>query len=506
VNGNPNQAHYGADYGRTEINDNTNPSPFLQNGQPGGLSITNIGFVGETISFDVFFEKEPVADFTASETVITPGCAVNFTDESLCEVSSWQWTFEGGTPTYSAEQNPQGITWNNPGTYSVMLTANNSWGSDTETKSGFIVVSDNALPEIEFFAVDSITCTGGTIILNDYSSVCSESWLWDITPTTFQFVEGTNASSQNPVIQLNETGFYSVSLTVSNANGNANLVKEDYLKAGGASIPFSEDFENGLTDKGWIIVNPNNDMTWEEFTVSGNIGTRAAGINLFEYYSILKRDQLISPSLDLSNSQNAVVHFNHAYALKNSISYSDSLIVKISDDCGNTWTRILELAEDGSGNFRTHTPMIVNFIPAIPEDWCFNSNNNNCNIADISQWAGHSDVNIMFESVRLTGNNLFIDNVIVEPYTSVNKPLENDIRFFNVIPNPSNGIMTLRCNNELTNGMVQVYNSFGQIILNDEIVIGAKEKILDLSRQKEGLYFIRLTGTGIDAVEKVLIH
>ena len=196
VNGNLNQAHYAADYGRTEINDNTNPSPFLQNGQPGGLNIANIGFTGETISFDVFFEKEPVAEFTASETLITPGCAVNFTDESVCEVSSWQWTFEGGTPAYSAEQNPQGITWSNPGTYSVILTANNSWGSDTETKTGYITVSDNALPEVEFFAVDSVTCTGGTIIIHDYSGVCPESWLWEISPASFEFVNGTGTNSR----------------------------------------------------------------------------------------------------------------------------------------------------------------------------------------------------------------------------------------------------------------------------------------------------------------------
>ncbi len=123
VNGNLNQAHYAADYGRTEINDNTNPSPFLQNGQPGGLNIANIGFTGETISFDVFFEKEPATDFSASETLITPGCAVNFTDESVCEISSWQWTFEGGTPVSSSVQHPQGVTWANSGTYSVTLTS-----------------------------------------------------------------------------------------------------------------------------------------------------------------------------------------------------------------------------------------------------------------------------------------------------------------------------------------------------------------------------------------------
>ncbi|MCL1826608.1 MAG: M6 family metalloprotease domain-containing protein [Candidatus Cloacimonetes bacterium] len=52
-NGTIANAHFSSTVGRTQINDNTNPSSFLSNGQPGGLSIANIGVAGETISFDI---------------------------------------------------------------------------------------------------------------------------------------------------------------------------------------------------------------------------------------------------------------------------------------------------------------------------------------------------------------------------------------------------------------------------------------------------------------------
>jgi M6 family metalloprotease-like protein len=49
--GNVSSAHYGAHVNRTKINDETNPSSFLSNGNPGGLFIHQVGEPGETISF-----------------------------------------------------------------------------------------------------------------------------------------------------------------------------------------------------------------------------------------------------------------------------------------------------------------------------------------------------------------------------------------------------------------------------------------------------------------------
>lgn len=53
VNGNINNAFFNQAVGRTAINSQTSPSPFLSDGSQGGLLITNIGSVGQTISFDV---------------------------------------------------------------------------------------------------------------------------------------------------------------------------------------------------------------------------------------------------------------------------------------------------------------------------------------------------------------------------------------------------------------------------------------------------------------------
>ena len=53
TNGDPSNAHLGIDVLRPTINDATDPTPSLSDGSPGGLSISNIGSAGGTISFTV---------------------------------------------------------------------------------------------------------------------------------------------------------------------------------------------------------------------------------------------------------------------------------------------------------------------------------------------------------------------------------------------------------------------------------------------------------------------
>ena len=93
-----------------------------------------------TEQITVYEAVPPVADFSASETQITAGNSVTFTDLSTNMPTSWSWTFEGGTPATSTEQNPT-VTYSEPGEYTVTLVASNAFGSDTETKTEYISVA-----------------------------------------------------------------------------------------------------------------------------------------------------------------------------------------------------------------------------------------------------------------------------------------------------------------------------------------------------------------------------
>jgi PKD repeat protein len=84
-------------------------------------------------------EQTPVADFTGTPLSGTAPLTVQFTDLSTGSPTSWEWDFgDGGTSTV---QNPS-HQFTSAGTYTVSLTAANPVGSDTETKTGYVVVSE----------------------------------------------------------------------------------------------------------------------------------------------------------------------------------------------------------------------------------------------------------------------------------------------------------------------------------------------------------------------------
>lgn len=82
------------------------------------------------------------ADFTADKFVICEGESIDFTDQSFHGPVSWDWNFNGGSPSVSTDQNPT-ITYNTAGEYSVTLFASDGTNSASETKTAYITVLPN---------------------------------------------------------------------------------------------------------------------------------------------------------------------------------------------------------------------------------------------------------------------------------------------------------------------------------------------------------------------------
>ena len=93
-------------------------------------------------SINLLVLNPPVTEFTASDTVICAGNSVDFTDQSQNFPNQWFWSFPGGTPSSSNDQNPTGIVYNTPGTYDVKLIAINSAGYTELNKENYIAVEE----------------------------------------------------------------------------------------------------------------------------------------------------------------------------------------------------------------------------------------------------------------------------------------------------------------------------------------------------------------------------
>jgi PKD repeat protein len=112
------------------------------------------------------------AEFSADKKSVCSGDAIQFTDESYNVVTGWTWTFNGGTPSSSTDQNPV-IIYNTPGLYEVILTATDGSTNDTEVKSAYIrVVPDAAqVPFLEDFeGYSTLTNIEEWTVVNDGGS------------------------------------------------------------------------------------------------------------------------------------------------------------------------------------------------------------------------------------------------------------------------------------------------------------------------------------------------
>ena len=149
------------------------------------------------VLFTCSTNQTPIANFSGSQTSVTTGSSVNFTDLSTANPTSWSWSFQGGTPATSTLQNPTNIQYNTAGIYNVTLIATNANGNDTETKTGYIIVTDAnpQLPTLTTTAISSITNTtassGGNITNQGSSAVTARGVCW--------------STSQNPTIANSKT-------------------------------------------------------------------------------------------------------------------------------------------------------------------------------------------------------------------------------------------------------------------------------------------------------------
>ncbi|MCB2220558.1 MAG: T9SS type A sorting domain-containing protein [Bacteroidetes bacterium] len=82
----------------------------------------------------------PIVEFTAEQTEVCTGHEVHFMDETQFFPTQWFWSFEGGSPATSEDQNPV-VTYSEPGTYDVTLFAVNGTGFNELTKTDYMTVS-----------------------------------------------------------------------------------------------------------------------------------------------------------------------------------------------------------------------------------------------------------------------------------------------------------------------------------------------------------------------------
>lgn len=166
---------------------------------------------------------DPIAGFTVGDTL----CAsypVFFNNTSVYG-NSFHWDFLGSGANFSTDKNPT-WTYSGSGNYRVRLVAEGCGDNDTAYQN-VVVVSPSAI-NVNFGSTSTVYNTNDVVMLYDSTLGCTDSYQWEITPSTFTVVEGTINS---PVIgvRFDSVAVYSVKLVVSNSSTVDSLLKPNYI-------------------------------------------------------------------------------------------------------------------------------------------------------------------------------------------------------------------------------------------------------------------------------------
>ena len=218
---------------------------------------------------------------------INEGESVHFRDTSTGNVTSWNWTFEGGEPATSMEQNPV-VTYNHAGSYAVTLTVGDGTTTDTKSRTAYVIVHAEApvahvgLPDGAYLSpwVMMFVPTEVPLTFKDASTGNPTSWMW-----TFEGTDITTSDLQNPTVTYLQEGTYGLKLEVANEVGSS---VDEYVNTA---------IQAGGEQEIWNIApEENSDLTMMEMGWYGNYaGTNWLGIGEFaEHFDAPVTDAQIS--------------------------------------------------------------------------------------------------------------------------------------------------------------------------------------------------------------------
>lgn len=215
------------------------------------------GDYGEDEAIDGFKIKQAATGDDATIN-IKEGESVHFLDMSTGNATSWNWTFEGGTPATSTEQNPV-VAYNKAGSYAVTLTVGDGNTTSTATRQAYVNVEGEApqanigLPDGAYLSpwVMMFVPVNVPLTFKDASTGNPSQWAW-----TFQGTDITTSNEQNPTVTYTQEGTYGIKLEVTNDMGsNVFETVNTAIQAGGEqevwNIAPEETLDLSMIEMGW---------------------------------------------------------------------------------------------------------------------------------------------------------------------------------------------------------------------------------------------------------------
>jgi PKD repeat protein len=404
--------------------------------------------------------SDPLGQMTFSETVAQAGTSSETSGNRYGDYSQ-------------TALDPDGVTFWHTGEYT-------SSGTKTRVYS-FQLPTGSLAPSADFSVSSANPCVNSTVSFSDQSTASPTSWAWSFSPNNVVCQGGTSASSQNPQVQFTSSGVYQVTLTASNGSGSDTEVKTSYINVTVSATPSISISDGGATicegESITFTSNVSNGGASPVYQWSVNGGP--VGANSPTYSSSTLANNDVVTCVLTSNSECVT----SSTASSNSISVSVNPIpaapsISVS---GNVFT-----SSASSGNQWFLNGMVL--IGATSQVYT-------------ATQSGNYTVTTSEGACVSEQSDIATTSFGVEQHS-------NPGTHFIVYPNPSQGLVNLVfTSTEIMPYVVSLYDVNGKLLFMEDLedFSGTYMNQFDLTKYGSGEFFLRITNSNDEKIEKVII-
>ena len=331
----------------------------------------------------------------------------------------------------------------------------------------------NVQPQIEIQNVGSATMTSATLRVTHGTDVQTLNWTGNLAQFEKEMVT-------LPAITGSDNGQHTLTVEILTVNGQTdegstyNTHTETFSAQVSSNINTATQNFSSSNLGDWSLVD----------NTGGYFGIYSSALRFRAYYaSSGTTGELNVPMMNFSNDPSPSLKFDVAH--RRYQTSNDKLTVKVSTDCGATWTTAWEkqgadlaTVTSGSGEFNA------------------TSSQYRTEKVDLSAFGNNASVIIKFVFTSNYGNNIFVDNIQIS-----NEPLsieDVDGEVLSIFPNPVKDVLTINYDKAIS--QIDVYDVYGKLVKTFTTV----DNSINVSDLASGVYMLNMqTEDGI-VVRKIV--
>lgn len=190
---------------------------------------------------DTMIKSIIISDFQAGITapeIVCVGSEVEILDNSTVGVNEWNWSFAGGSPNASANENVI-VKYDTPGQYVISLTSKNTISGCVSSVTKTITVAPKPEPTFTNSPIEG--CAPLDVTFNNTGSETGAHYEWD-------FGNGQTSTLLNPVTTYIENDVFTVKLIMTDINGCVDSISQEAVSVDSPHAYFTSNIKGGCAD------------------------------------------------------------------------------------------------------------------------------------------------------------------------------------------------------------------------------------------------------------------